>query len=272
MRKKIYILVLALILIFSLAACGSDEEKDAGAIDIDAVIAEIDEGISAAELTDEELSQVEDLKAEMKEKIEAAETEEEKQAIVDEYRAKLDEIISGGVSTEADSEDETNDSDSSTGNSSDNSSSSSSSAGSASTGSSSNTGSSSTGGSSNSGSSSSSAGTSGTSSSSGSSSGAGSSSSSSSSSGSSSTAGKEKVWVVDQEAWTEQKPIYKQQSWVLYEDGYKYTTFDSMEAYNKYGEGYDDVHGFVINWGTGGMEIAGYETIEHPEEGHWEYR
>ena len=83
---------------------------------------------------------------------------------------------------------------------------------------------------------------------------------------------KEKVWVVDKAAWTEKAPIYKQQSWVLYEDGYKYTTFNSTEAYNKYGEGYDETHGYVINWGTGGMEIAGYETINHPEEGHWEYR
>ena len=115
MRKKIYILVFALICILSLAACGSEEEKDVATVDIDAVIAEIDEAVSAAELTDEELIQVEDLKAEMKEKIEAADTEEERQDIVDEYKAKIEEITSGKTSTEtvAEAEEENKDSDSS---------------------------------------------------------------------------------------------------------------------------------------------------------------
>lgn len=70
----------------------------------------------------------------------------------------------------------------------------------------------------------------------------------------------------------EKVPIYKQQSYVTYEDGYIYYTFDSTEVYNKYGEGYDATHGFVINWGTGGMAISGYKTINHPEKGHGEYR
>ena len=115
MRKKIYILVFALICILSLAACGSDEEKDAAAVDIEAAIAEIDEAVSTAELTDEELSQVEALKAEMKKKVEAADTEEERQDIVDEYKAKIEEITSGKTSTEtvAEAEEENKDSDSS---------------------------------------------------------------------------------------------------------------------------------------------------------------
>ena len=112
MRKKIYILVFALICILSLAACGSEEKKDVATVDIDAVIAEIDEAVSAAELTDEELIQVEDLKAEMKEKIEAADTEEERQDIVDEYKAKIEEVTSGKVSREAVSEEESDDNDS----------------------------------------------------------------------------------------------------------------------------------------------------------------
>ena len=112
MRKKIYILVFALICILSLAACGSDEEKDAAAVDIEAAIAEIDEAVSTAELTDEELSQVEALKAEMKKKVEAADTEEERQDIVDEYKAKIEEVTSGKVSREAVSEEESDDNDS----------------------------------------------------------------------------------------------------------------------------------------------------------------
>ena len=112
MRKKIYILVFALICILSLAACGSDEEKDAAAVDIEAAIAEIDEAVSTAEHTDEELSQVEALKAEMKKKVEAADTEEERQDIVDEYKAKIEEVTSGKVSREAVSEEESDDNDS----------------------------------------------------------------------------------------------------------------------------------------------------------------
>ena len=112
MRKKIYRLVFALICILSLAACGSDEEKDAAAVDIEAAIAEIDEAVSTAELTDEELSQVEALKAEMKKKVEAADTEEERQDIVDEYKAKIEEVTSGKVSREAVSEEESDDNDS----------------------------------------------------------------------------------------------------------------------------------------------------------------
>ena len=56
MRKKIYIPAFALLCIFSFAACGSEKKKDAAAVDIDAVISEIDKTVSAAELTDEELS------------------------------------------------------------------------------------------------------------------------------------------------------------------------------------------------------------------------
>lgn len=92
---------------------------------------------------------------------------------------------------------------------------------------------------------------------------------SSTSGSSSSTTGKpkEKVWVVDKAAWTEQQPIWAPTWWVSYNDGTIFTTFDEMEAYNKYCNDRN-----VAGWGTGEDQIKGYETINHPEEGHWEYR
>ncbi len=268
MRKKIYILALALILIFSLSACGSDEEKDAAVVDIDAVIAEIGEGISAAELTDEELSQVEDLKAEMKEKIEAAETEEEKQAIVDEYKAKIEEITSGKMSTETstDAEEENKDSDSSSqpGDSGDKSLSSNSSSSSTS-------------------SSVSSSGLSGNSSSSKPSPGLSGSGSSSSGSGSestsdsSSTAGKEKVWVVDVPAVYEKEPIYEGRY-----DGYLIKdldgniilkTQDPTEFQNKKQELRNSGNNKFTSGKGLAAELVGYrEVCAQEEQGHWEYR
>ena len=244
MRKKIYILVFALICILSLAACGSEEKKDVATVDIDAVIAEIDEAVSAAELTDEELIQVEDLKAEMKEKIEAADTEEERQDIVDEYKAKIEEVTSGKVSREAVSEEESDDNDSNSQSSDSGDKSSSSSSGSSSTASSGNTSSN---------------------------------TSSGGSSDSSSTAGKEKVWVVDVPTVYEKEPIYEggyDGYWAKLKDGtilkFGTGTTGAQDCLNYV----ENNAGIVSRYGSGiEAELVGYrEVCVQEEQGHWEYR
>ena len=244
MRKKIYILVFALICILSLAACGSDEEKDTAAVDIEAAIAEIDEAVSTAELTDEELSQVEALKAEMKKKVEAADTEEERQDIVDEYKAKIEEVTSGKVSREAVSEEESDDNDSNSQSSDSGDKSSSSSSGSSSTASSGNTSSN---------------------------------TSSGGSSDSSSTAGKEKVWVVDVPAVYEKEPIYEggyDGYWAKLKDGtilkFGTGTTGAQDCLNYV----ENNAGIVSRYGSGiEAELVGYrEVCVQEEQGHWEYR
>ena len=253
MRKKIYILVFALICILSLAACGSDEEKDAAAVDIEAAIAEIDEAVSTAELTDEELSQVEALKAEMKKKVEAADTEEERQDIVDEYKAKIEEVTSGKVSREAVSEEESDDNDSNSQSSDSGDKSSSSSSGSSSTASSGSTSSNTSSGSTSSN------------------------TSSGGSSGSSSTAGKEKVWVVDVPAVYEKEPIYEGRY-----DGYLIKdldgniilkTQDPTEFQNKKQELRNSGNNKFTSGKGLAAELVGYrEVCAQEEQGHWEYR
>ena len=244
MRKKIYILVFALICILSLAACGSDEEKDAAAVDIEAAIAEIDEAVSTAEHTDEELSQVEALKAEMKKKVEAADTEEERQDIVDEYKAKIEEVTSGKVSREAVSEEESDDNDSNSQSSDSGDKSSSSSSGSSSTASSGNTSSN---------------------------------TSSGGSSDSSSTAGKEKVWVVDVPTVYEKEPIYEggyDGYWAKLKDGtilkFGTGTTGAQDCLNYV----ENNAGIVSRYGSGiEAELVGYrEVCVQEEQGHWEYR
>ena len=244
MRKKIYILVFALICILSLAACGSDEEKDAAAVDIETAIAEIDEAVSTAELTDEELSQVEALKAEMKKKVEAADTEEERQDIVDEYKAKIEEVTSGKVSREAVSEEESDDNDSNSQSSDSGDKSSSSSSGSSSTASSGNTSSN---------------------------------TSSGGSSDSSSTAGKEKVWVVDVPTVYEKEPIYEggyDGYWAKLKDGtilkFGTGTTGAQDCLNYV----ENNAGIVSRYGSGiEAELVGYrEVCVQEEQGHWEYR
>ena len=251
MRKKIYILVFALICILSLAACGSDEEKDAAAVDIEAAIAEIDEAVSTAEHTDEELSQVEALKAEMKKKVEAADTEEERQDIVDEYKAKIEEVTSGKVSREAVSEEESDDNDSNSQSSDSGDKSLSSSSGSSSKPSSGSSGSSSLGSSSSSG--------------------------SSGSSDSSSTAVKEKVWVVDVPAVYEKEPIYEggyDGYWIKDLDGnIILKTQDPTEFQNKKQELRNSGNNQFTSGKGLAAEIVGYRDVcVQEEQGHWEYR
>lgn len=85
---------------------------------------------------------------------------------------------------------------------------------------------------------------------------------------------KKRVWVVDKPAWTETKtyPNYATREiwWVHYNNGTEKTFYSEKEAFHEY-EGNPNV-------GSWGNSIENYikdyytETIEHPEEGHWEYR
>ena len=96
-------------------------------------------------------------------------------------------------------------------------------------------------------------------------------------------------WVVDKEAWTETKPVIEQVTHAIC-----YCGFDLTQAFlDKYGEDafvghfnngyYEKYSDFIYTHvdGTDGHHgyrssnvtypiITGYETIEHPEEGHWD--
>lgn len=67
----------------------------------------------------------------------------------------------------------------------------------------------------------------------------------------------EQQWVVDKEAWDEQKIVGYHS--VCNKCGQEYT--GKMEHYNQYG--CDSSKGYTSN-------VPIYETIHHPEEGHWE--
>ena len=86
---------------------------------------------------------------------------------------------------------------------------------------------------------------------------------------------KQKVWIVDKAAWTE--TVYK----AIYSEGrtvYRATTWDNSRSgtfysYEEMNQWFgEDVGGYQID--TEGSEFIGYDTevINHPEEGHWEYR
>lgn len=86
---------------------------------------------------------------------------------------------------------------------------------------------------------------------------------------------KKKVWVVDKPAWTEtvKKPVYayRETWWINFGNGNIKTYYDKQEWRNAYLGNPD-----AVQWGNGEDEeyISHYETtyVEHPEEGHWEYR
>lgn len=86
---------------------------------------------------------------------------------------------------------------------------------------------------------------------------------------------KTKVWIVDKAAWTE--TVYK----AIYSEGrtvYRATTWDNSRSgtfysYEEMNQWFgEDVGSYQID--TEGSEFIGYDTevINHPEEGHWEYR
>ena len=80
---------------------------------------------------------------------------------------------------------------------------------------------------------------------------------------------KEKVWVVDKQAWTEQVPEYGY-GYQIYVDGS--LVFETADP-----TAYEAKLDYYANQGTPttqkmGQIVVGYKTINHPEEGHWEYR
>ena len=92
---------------------------------------------------------------------------------------------------------------------------------------------------------------------------------SSGSSGSATDTPKEKVWVVDKAAWTEQVPEYGY-GYQIYVDGS--LVFETADP-----TAYEAKLDYYANQGTPttqkmGQIVVGYKTINHPEEGHWEYR
>lgn len=106
-----------------------------------------------------------------------------------------------------------------------------------------------------------------------------SSSGSSSSSSGSSTPQKKKVWVVDKPAWTEtvEVPVtkYRKYWWVSYSDG-SIKNFYNYEEWRLAWKGEDGlgVSGVSSYGGPKQESYTEYETrtIQHPEEGHTEYR
>lgn len=89
-------------------------------------------------------------------------------------------------------------------------------------------------------------------------------------------AAKKKVWVVDKAAWTETVTKYRTetQQYTVYRcsDGTEFPDYES--AYVYYCQKGDAGEG--INFGpvtkTETVQVPYTETINHPEEGHWEYR
>ena len=95
-------------------------------------------------------------------------------------------------------------------------------------------------------------------------------------SGGSSGHAKQRVWVVDKAAWTETVTKYRTetQQYTVYRcsDGAEFDDYES--AYVYYCQKGDEGEG--INFGpvtkTRTVQVPYNETINHPEEGHWEYR
>lgn len=87
---------------------------------------------------------------------------------------------------------------------------------------------------------------------------------------------KQRVWIVDKEAWTETVTKYRTetQQYTVYRanDGTEFNDYASANAYlEKLSEEGIPCHiGAVTKTRT--VQVPYTETINHPEEGHWEYR
>lgn len=87
---------------------------------------------------------------------------------------------------------------------------------------------------------------------------------------------KQKVWIVDKPAWTEtvKEPIYSTR------DVFRATTWDNSKQATFYSLEDCDNWLTTVGEGVGSYQIdteeyiSGYntKTINHPEQGHWEYR
>lgn len=87
---------------------------------------------------------------------------------------------------------------------------------------------------------------------------------------------KQRVWIVDKAAWTETvtktrtETKYRPTWWGRLRDGSIKTFYSEEEVYNAYGN-------TVVAWGNGEdeaytVQVPYTETINHPAQGHWEYR
>lgn len=81
---------------------------------------------------------------------------------------------------------------------------------------------------------------------------------------------KQKVWIVDKPAWTETVTKYRTEQVTKYKYG--------DEIFDTYDEGYE-AYSDPAKFGRGNLgpitvteQVPYTETINHPEEGHWEYR
>lgn len=81
---------------------------------------------------------------------------------------------------------------------------------------------------------------------------------------------KTKVWIVDKPAWTETVTKYRTEQVTKYKYG--------DEIFDTYDEGYE-AYSDPAKFGRGNLgpititeQVPYTETINHPEEGHWEYR
>ena len=93
-----------------------------------------------------------------------------------------------------------------------------------------------------------------------------------SSSSASTSKAKQRVWIVDKAAWTETKYKTETYQYTVYRtsDGKEFATYAQAYAYyEKMGD-----EGYPINFGavtkTGTRQVP--YTVNHPEQGHWEYR
>jgi hypothetical protein len=85
---------------------------------------------------------------------------------------------------------------------------------------------------------------------------------------------KTKVWVVDKAAWTEKVTKYRTetQTYTVYrnQNGEEFSTYSA--AYNRYANTTDPGTAFGPVNKTRTVTVPYYEYINHPEQGHYEYR
>lgn len=89
----------------------------------------------------------------------------------------------------------------------------------------------------------------------------------SSSSSASTSKAKQRVWVVDKAAWTETKYKTETYQYTVYRtsDGKEFATYAQAYAYYE-----DNPCNFGAVTKTGTRQVP--YTVNHPEQGHWEYR
>lgn len=85
---------------------------------------------------------------------------------------------------------------------------------------------------------------------------------------------KTKVWVVDKAAWTEKVTKYRTetQTYTVYRNqkGMEFSTYDAAYAYYANPDNVGAAFGPVNKTRT--VTVPYYEYINHPEQGHYEYR